>query len=101
MEKIFNKVVEIVSERTGIERNDLLCSKKQEHVDARSILINLLSDLGFTDSLTARYLYMTRQGVNKLKNTLHDRERHSFILSTYFQQCSNDVATNNLNSNTL
>lgn len=99
MEKIFQEVVKIVSGRTGIERDNLLCSKKQEHVDARSILINLLSDLGFSDSLTARYLNMTRQGVNKLKNTLHDRKRHSFILSTCYQQCCNDVATSNLDSN--
>lgn len=101
MEKIFQEVVKIVSGRTGIEFNELLYSKKQEHVEARSILINLLSDLGFSDSLTARYLSMTRQGVNKLKNTLHSRKRHSFILSTYHQQCSNDIATSNLDSNML
>lgn len=99
MEKIFNKVVEIVSERTGIERNDLLCSKKQEHVDARSILINLLSELGFTDTLISRYTCLTRQGVNKLKNTFNDRKRNSFILSTNYQQIRNELATNNLISN--
>ena len=37
MEKIFNEVVNIVSERTGIDDNDLIHSKKQECVDARSI----------------------------------------------------------------
>ena len=101
MEKIFNEVVNIVSVRTGIDDNDLIHSKKQECVDARSILINLLCTLGFPDSLTARYLGITRQGVNKLKNTLEDRKRHSFILSTCYQQCSNDIATNNLTSNSL
>ena len=99
MEKIFQEVVKIVESRTGIEYNELIYSKKQEHVDARSILINLLFNLGFSDTLTERYLNMTRQGVNKLKNTLHDRKKHSFILSTCYQQCSNDVATNNLISN--
>lgn len=99
MEKIFDKVVNIVSDRTGVDRNDLIYSKKQQCVDARSILINLLFGLGFPDVLTARYLGMTRQGVNKLKNTLENRKRHSFILSTCYQQCCNDIATNNLNSN--
>ena len=99
MEKIFNQVVKIVSEETGINGNDLIHSKKEECVDARSILINLLSELGFTDTLISRYTCLTRQGVNKLKNTLHDRKKHSFILSTCYQQCSNDLATNNLDSN--
>ena len=99
MEKIFDKVVNIVSDRTGVGREDLIYSKKQECVDARSILISLLHGLGFPDILTARYLGVTRQGVNKLRNTIEDRKRHSFILSTCYQQCSNDVATNNLTSN--
>lgn len=99
MEKIFDKVVNIVSDRTGIDRDNLIYSKKQECVDARSILINLLHGLGFPDTLTARYLGVTRQGVNKLRNTIEDRKRHSFILSTCYQQCSNDIATNNLTSN--
>jgi hypothetical protein len=99
MEKIFNMVVKIISDRTGIDGNDLIYSKKQDHVDARSILVSLLSNLGFSDTLTATYLHITRQGVNKLKNTLDNRKKHSYILATYYKQCSNDMATNNLNSN--
>lgn len=45
MEKIFNQVVKIVSEETGINDNDLIHSKKEECVDARSILINLFPSL--------------------------------------------------------
>lgn len=33
MEKIFREVVKIVESRTGIEYNELIYSKKQEHVD--------------------------------------------------------------------
>lgn len=36
MEKIFQEVVKIVSEGTGINGNDLIHSKKEECVDARS-----------------------------------------------------------------
>ena len=96
MEKIFNQVVKIVSEETGINDNDLIHSKKEECVDARSILINLLSELGFTDTLISRYTCLTRQGV---KNTFNDRKRNSFILSTNYQQIRNELATNNLISN--
>ena len=35
MEKIFQEVVKIVSEGTGINGNDLIHSKKEECVDAR------------------------------------------------------------------
>ena len=99
MEKIFQEVVKIVSEGSGINGNDLIHSKKEECVDARSILINLLSELGFTDTLISRYTCLTRQGVNKLKNTFNDRKRNSFILSTNYQQIRNELATNNLISN--
>lgn len=99
MEKIFDKVVNIVSDRTGVNRNDLINSRKEECVDARSILINLLSELGFTDSLISKYTCLTRQGVNKLKNTFNDRKKHSFILSTNYQQIRNELATDQLISN--
>ena len=100
MEKIYNKIVEIVSGRTGLDYNDLINSKKEECVDARSILINLLSELGFTDSLISKHTRLTRQGVNKLKNSFHDRKKHSFILSTTYQQIRSELATNKLISNT-
>lgn len=80
MEKIFNQVVKIVSEETGINDNDLIHSKKEECVDARSILINLLSELGFTDTLISRYTCLTRQGVNKAQEHVSRQEEEFFHL---------------------
>lgn len=94
MEEIYKKMVGVISERTGIDSNDLITSKKEECVDARSILINILSELGFSDNLISKYTSLTRQGVNKLKNSFHDRKKHSYILSTTYQQIRNELAIN-------
>lgn len=62
-------------------------------VDARCLLICALVSLGFSEENTAAYLSMTRQGVNKLKNSLKQRCSGSFILTTTNQRVSNRIAT--------
>lgn len=96
MEKIFEKVVQIVSEYTGASANDILTGKTEQCVNCRAILVSSLYSLGFNDTSIAQYLNLTRQGVNKLRNSLPYRKKHNLILSTTCQQISNYLATINL-----
>lgn len=99
MEKIFEKVVEIVSDYTGATKDEILTGKTEELVNYRAILLCSLHDLGFSDITISKYVNLTRQGVNKLRNSLPYRKKHNLILSTTCQRISNYLATINLISN--
>lgn len=101
MEKIFEKVVEIVSEHTGATTKQILTGKTEEYVNYRAILFNALHEIGFSDTAISSHTSMTRQGINKLRNSLPYRKRHNIILSTTCQQISNHLATINLLSNSI
>lgn len=101
MEKIFEKVVQIVSEHTGATENEILYGKTEEFVNYRAIVVCTLYDLGLKDTAISRYINVTRQGVNKLRNSLPYRKKHNLILSTTCQHISNHIATINLISNPI
>lgn len=92
-------MVEIVSEYTGATKNEILTGKTEELVNYRAILLSFLHDLGFSDVAISKYVNLTRQGVNKLRNSLPYRKKHNLVLSTTCQQISNYLATVNLISN--
>lgn len=94
MEKIFQKVMEIVSEHTGASPEQILKDRHEEYVSYRIILINALSKTGFSDATIARFLGLTRQGVNWLKSKLDSRIRHNRILSSIWQEISKTLANN-------
>lgn len=92
MEEVFIRVRDIVIERTGVSFDNMVISNKEEHVDARLLLVCLLHDYGLTDTKIGEYIGMTRQGVNKLRNNFHARERSSWILSTTWQRLRSELA---------
>ncbi len=94
MEKIFQKVVEIVSEHTGAQVEQIKSDKHEEFVNYRIILINALSKVGFSDSKIACKIGMTRQGVNFLKSKLDCRLKHNRVLSSIWQEISKELASN-------
>lgn len=71
--EIFESVVQIVCEECGVCYGELINGANKQSVDARCILICSLTEIGFSEENIASYLAMTRQGVNKLKNTLKSR----------------------------
>lgn len=80
----------MVSEITGV--TDVFGSNKEESVDARAILIHTLSSKGISDQEMSALTGLTRQCVNKLKNSHKYRKtRWSYILS--LKQISNALAT--------
>lgn len=80
-------------EAVGI--SDIFTSNKEESVDARTILVCVLSSKGISDQEIAQLTGLSRQCVNKLKNSCkYRRQRWSF--SSNLQQISNELATNHL-----
>lgn len=91
--QIFEDVVHIVCEECGVSYGELINGVNKQAVDAKCMLICSLIKIGFTEETIASYLSMTRQGVNRLKNTLKSRCKCSFIFATKNQQISNKIAT--------
>ena len=92
--EIFEHVLQIVCEECELCYGELINGANKNAVDARCLLICALVSLGFSEENTAAYLSMTRQGVNKLKNSLKQRCSGSFILTTVvirFQICIFDI----------
>lgn len=71
---------------------EILHTNKEESVDARTILIYILSEKGLTDAQIASLTDLTRQGVNKLKNSVRHRRR-KWSFNSDLQQISNELAT--------
>lgn len=82
--EIFEHVLQIVCEECELCYGELINGANKNAVDARCLLICALVSLGFSEENTAAYLPMTRQGVNKLKNSLKQRCSGSFILTTTY-----------------
>ena len=90
---LFQRVESKVMQVTGI--NQLFHTNQEEAVDARTILIYILSEQGVTDTQIAELSGLTRQGVNKLKNSVRFRKRKFSFISD-LQQIRNALATNSL-----
>ena len=81
----------MVNEITGI--TDVFGTNKEESVDARAILIYTLSSKGISDQEIASLTGLTRQCVNKLKNS-HKYRNTKWSYVSSLQQISNALATN-------
>ena len=85
---LFKRVESKVIQVTGIKQ--LFHTNQEEAVDARTILIFILSEKGLTDTQIAVLTNLTRQGVNKLKNSVRYRKsKFSFISN--MQQIRNEL----------
>lgn len=85
---LFQRVESKVMQVTGIKQ--LFHTNQEEAVDARTILIYILSDKGVTDTQIAELSGLTRQGVNKLKNSVRFRKRKFSFISD-LQQIRNEL----------
>lgn len=85
---LFQRVESKVMQVTGIKQ--LFHTNQEEAVDARTILIYILSEKGLTDTQIAALTSLTRQGVNKLKNSVRFRKRKFSFISD-LQQIRNEL----------
>jgi predicted XRE-type DNA-binding protein len=85
------KIIDLYKE-TGVCESDLIHSNSEEAVDARYILIHLLSQR-LTDSQISNLTKLTRQSVNKIRNNFQHKIT-KWSIATNLQHISNEVATN-------
>ena len=91
IKSFYDKVLKEVHDVTGI--HDMFGCNKEEYVEARSILIYILSSKGISDSEISILTGLTRQCVNKLKNS-HKYRKSRWSYNSNLQQISNALATN-------
>jgi hypothetical protein len=87
----YELVADIVERVMGVERAELLSSKKEEATDARSILVFVLSD-DLTDGEMAMCMGLTRQAVNGIRNGAMDRIRSRRMLVCCVQEIRKELA---------
>lgn len=75
----FDHVVNVVCNVMGMERAELLRSRKEEATDARSLLVYILGD-ELTDGEIAGVSEWTRQSVNFLRNNAYARIKGKWSL---------------------
>jgi hypothetical protein len=82
----FNKVLNIVASLTELSADQILNGKKtDEVVDARWIIVRLLSEHGCHTSRIAMLLHMTQRNVTYILTVFQDRldQYDSFFKATY------------------
>lgn len=89
---MYKNVVAVVCEITGIEEKPMLHSNKEACVDARSILINTLTRMGFTECEISTLTGLSQQCVNKLKNNFQSRLT-KWSVRTNLQSINNELTT--------
>lgn len=95
--EMFEEVVTVVCKVMGLGRMDVIRSRRGECVDARTILVQELTNRGVQDGEVAKMGGWTRQCVNKLKNGYRWRmrrevfARNAVCVATELQQESNGI----------
>lgn len=74
LKRLFEDVADMVSELMGLNRNNLFSSLSEQYVDGRSLLVNWLINLGYTESMLVEYTGMSQQRVIFLKNSFERRK---------------------------
>lgn len=73
-----------VCSQFGVCYDLLWLTNKEEYVDARSVIVAVMSDNGMTDTEIARTFGKTRQCINKLRNNFKYRLRNKWsVRQTY------------------
>lgn len=87
----YNDMVVAVCKETGVCETDLIHSNSEESVDARYILIHLLSQR-LTDTQISNLTTLTRQSVNKIRNNFQYKIQ-KWSVAINLQHISNEVAS--------
>lgn len=85
IEKIYNEILDVVHDVMGIETADILKSKREECVDARHILVYVLTSKGISDITIAHLTRLTRPCVCIIRNNFKYRLKRYFVNLNYQQ----------------
>lgn len=75
LKNIFNKVVEIVMDESGLEFDRLAHGRDERSVTARVVLVDALVGIGMSEAIIVDLSGMSQQRVNGLKNAARHRLR--------------------------
>lgn len=71
----YQHVMDTVLRHYGMDEQPMLHSNKAECVDARATLVAVLIQKGLTESEMVQLTGLTQQCINKLKNSVRQREK--------------------------
>ncbi len=91
VEMYYKKVVMIVCQAMSTDPVMLLSSNKERNVDARGIVIAILTEHKYSDGTIAILTGMTRQAVNRIKNIYPDRIKRSYYLRSLLESVREEL----------
>lgn len=80
VESLYKRIVIAVCEEMGTDPVMMLSNNKERNVDARGLVIVILTERRFSEGLITELTGLTQQAVNRLKNLYPDRIRRDFLL---------------------
>jgi hypothetical protein len=93
--EIFAETINLVSRETEIPVNQILSSKKDtETVDARYLLVSLLSDRGMYPSQIASHINKTKRAVNYMITNFRMRMESGKMLRIYWENIRKSLGSN-------
>lgn len=79
MDEMYLEILRIVEETTGVNAQEMFSSNCEENVDARHILVYVLSERGYSDSKISKLTHLTRPCVCMIRNNFKYRRRRYFV----------------------
>lgn len=92
-EDVYKTVVETVCRACSIDPVMMFSSNKEIYVDARGLLIVVLVEYKFSESLISYLTGLTQQAINLLKNLYPDRIKRHYLLFHTLQQIHSELST--------
>ena len=83
MDEMYLEILRIVEDVTGIEAKKMLTSNCEEYVDARHILVAILSNRGYSDTKIAQLTKLTRPCICMIRNNFKHRLKRYFVNKNY------------------
>ena len=93
--EIFAKIINIVSKETEVPVDQILSSdKNMETVDARYLLVSLLSESGMYPSQIAVHIHKTKRAVNYMISNFYERMESGKMLRIYWDNIKKSLGNN-------
>ena len=93
--EIFAEILKIVSSETEISTERILSSDKDtETVDARYLLVHILSEMGFYPSQTSIHLHKTKRAINYIISNFQERLNIGKMMRIYLENIKKQLGNN-------
>lgn len=86
VEEFYKRVVDMVCRECGTDPIMMFSNNKEKNVDARGLMIVILTNHKFSEGLISELTGLSQQAVNRLKNIYPHRIKHKFMLYSSLQQ---------------